>query len=103
MACSTQIGQALVVAKPNAPNKLPPLKTYPSPKHYSFILFNVFHLLLESGKNKAKVNYFNEFHCDNSMFIALCETYLTNDIIDAEVRIPGFTIARCDRLDGINC
>ena len=57
------------------------------------------HLLLESGKHKSKVNYFNEFHCDNSMFIALCETCLTNDIIDAEVCIPGFTIAKCDRLD----
>ena len=33
------------------------------------------------------------------MFIALCETYLTNDTIDAEVCIPGFTIVKCDRLD----
>ena len=52
----------------------------------------------------AKVNYFNyfsELHCDNLMFIALCETYLTNDILDAEVDIPGFSIVRCDRLDRI--
>ena len=32
------------------------------------------------------------------MFIALCETYLTNDILDAEVDIPGFSIVRCDSL-----
>ena len=41
------------------------------------------------------------YHCDNLMFIALCETYLTNDILDAEVDIPGFSIVRCDRLDRI--
>ena len=57
-------------------------------------------MLLESGKNKSKVNCFNEFHCDNLlMFIALCEFYITNDIIDTEVCVPGFTIARCDRFD----
>ena len=43
----------------------------------------------------------SELHCDNLMFIALCETYLTNDILDAEVDIPGFSIVRCDRLDRI--
>ena len=105
MVSCTQVGQASVVAKPSVPpitsTKLPSLKTYSSPQHYSFILFNVFHLLLESGKNKSKVNYFSELHCDNLMFIALCETYLTNDILDAEVDIPGFSIVRCDRLDRI--
>ena len=86
---------------PITSTKLPSLKTHPSPQHYSFILLNVFHLLLESGKNKSKVNYFSELHCNNLMFIALCETYLTNDILDAEVDIPGFSIVRCDRLDRI--
>ena len=36
---------------------------------------------------------------DNSTFLALTETHLSSDIIDAEISIPGYTIFRTDRKD----
>ena len=35
------------------------------------------------------------------MFICLCETFLSDDITDPEVYLPGYSISRCDRANRI--
>ena len=61
---------------------------------YSFILLNIARLFTKT-KSKYKVLY--DLCSLSTLFICLCETFLTEDISDSEIQIPEFSIVRCDR------
>ena len=62
---------------------------------FSFLFMNIAHLYAKCRqKNTLLADY-----CDSStMFICLCETFLHEGILDSEVQIPDFFIARSDRV-----
>ena len=62
---------------------------------FSFLFMNIAHLYAKyRQKNKLLAHY-----CDSStMFICLCKTFLHEGILDSEVQITGFIIARSDRV-----
>ena len=49
--------------------------------------------------NNTKVKYLSELinECTNNIAIVLTETHLTPDIMDSEIRIPGYNLFRKDR------
>ena len=52
-------------------------------------------------KNKTKVAYLRDLALEsNTPFITVTETHLSQDILSAEVAIPGYTIYRSDRTGG---
>ena len=65
----------------------------PSPHMYSFILLNIARLFTKT-KSKYKVLY--DLCSLSTLFICLCETFLTDDISDSEIQIPEFSIVRCE-------
>ena len=65
-----------------------------SAEHANFLLLNIGRLLLNSGKNKSKISYLHEQASSKTPFYALCETFLNEDIINAEIIMPGFTLER---------
>ena len=66
----------------------------PPPHMYSFILLNIARLFTKT-KSKYKVLY--DLCSLSTLFICLCETFLTEDISDSEIQIPEFSIVRCER------
>ena len=52
-------------------------------------------------KNRTKVAYLCDLATEsNAPFIAIQETHLTEDILSAELQVPGYTLYRSDRLGG---
>ena len=72
----------------NAPNHL--LNT----KSYTFLFMNIARLLT---KSKPKIKFLSDLCESHTLFLCLCETFLSPDISDNELVIPDFTITRCDR------
>lgn len=60
------------------------------------MLLNIHCLRSESNKD-TKIRFIEEFAIDRRLsFIALCETWLTPSVLDAEVQIYGYTLHRSD-------
>ena len=73
----------------------PTISTTVTPPHmYSFILLDIARLFTKT-KLKYKVLY--DLCSLSTLFICLCETFLTEDISDSEIQIPEFSVVRCDR------
>ena len=52
-------------------------------------------------KNRTEVAYLCDLATEsNAPFIAIQETHLTEDILSAELQVPGYTLYRSDRLGG---
>ena len=66
-------------------------------RHVNFFLLNVYRLLLNAGKSKSKIKYLFELASSDTLFFALCETFLKDDIANAEIAMPGFSVERSDR------
>ena len=64
---------------------------------YEFMLLNVAHLLLSMPKDKSKIKFTGDLCSNNTLMVDLCETFLSNVIIDSEISISNFNIIRCDR------
>ena len=62
---------------------------------------NIAHLLLKSSQDKSKINFLSDICTVDTLFIFLCETFLSDDITDPEVYLPGYSISRCDRANRI--
>ncbi len=62
---------------------------------------NIARLLSDRGKNKSKIGFLSDISDVNTLFIGLGETFLRNDILDAEIDLPGYNVIRCDRKDRI--
>ena len=66
----------------------------------SFLLINIARLLTQSGRSKA--GYLSDqAELKSSLFVGVCETWLSPDIVDAEVchDFPGYSILRADRVN----
>ena len=61
---------------------------------YCFLLLNIARLFT---KTKSKYKVLFDLCSLSTLFICLCETFLTEDISDSEIQIPKFSIVRCDR------
>ena len=69
-------------------------------KAQSFLLINIARLLTSSGRSKA--GYLSDqAELKGSLFVGVCETWLTPAVLDAEVchDFPGYTILRADRVN----
>ena len=64
---------------------------------YEFMLLNVVRLLLSMSKDKSKIKFISDLCSNNTLFVALCETFLSDVISDSEIYISNFYIIRCDR------
>ena len=64
---------------------------------YEFMLLNVARLLLSMSKDKSKIKFIGDLCSNNTLFVALCETFLSDVISDSEISITNFNIIRCDR------
>ncbi len=58
---------------------------------------NIARLLSDRGKNKSKIGLLSNLCDAKTLFIGLGETFLSNDILDAEINLPGYNLIRCDR------
>ena len=60
---------------------------------------NIARLLTQSGRSKAGF-LSDQAELKNSLFVGVCETWLSPDIVDAEVchNFPGYSILRADRV-----
>ena len=65
---------------------------------YSFFSLNVARLLQNNSVNKSKINFLNDLSDESTLFVALCETFLNDNIFDAEIQMQGFNVCRTDRL-----
>jgi hypothetical protein len=64
----------------------------------SILSLNIRGLLL--SKDKTKCDQLSDMaKSNNALVIALTETWLTSDIMDAEIAIPGFNVYRADRVE----
>ena len=61
---------------------------------------NIARLLTQSGRSKAGF-LSDKAELKNSLFVGVCETWLSPDIVDAEVchDFPGYSILRADRVN----
>ena len=64
---------------------------------YEFMLLNVARLLLSMSKDKSKIKFIGDLCSNNTLFVASCETFLSDVISDSEISITNFNIIRCDR------
>ena len=51
---------------------------------YEFMLLNVARLLLSMSKDKSKIKFIGDLCSNNLLFVALCETFLSDVISDSE-------------------
>ena len=61
------------------------------------MLLNVARLLLSMFKDKSKIKFIGDLCSNNTLFVALCETFLSDVISDSEIYISNFNIIRSDR------
>ena len=64
---------------------------------YEFILLNVARLLLNMSRDKSKIKLIGDLCSNHTLFVALCETFLSDVINDYEISISNFNIIRWDR------
>ena len=64
---------------------------------YEFMLLNVARLLLNMSRDKSKIKFIGDLCSNQTLFIALCETFLSDVISDFEISISNYNIIRCDR------
>ena len=64
---------------------------------YEFMLLNIARLLLSMSKDKSKIIFIGDLCSNNTLFVALCETFLSDVISDSDISITIFNIIRCDR------
>ena len=65
---------------------------------YSFFSLNVARLLENNSVNKSKINFLNDLSDESTLFVALCETFLNDNIFDTEIQMQGYIVCRTDRL-----
>ena len=60
---------------------------------------NIARVLTQSGRSKACF-LSDQAELKNSLFVGVCETWLSPDIVDAEVchDFPGYSVLRADRV-----
>ena len=65
----------------------------------TFLLSNIQRLITPSGKSKSKF-LSDQAEAKNALFVAVTETWLNSDVLDAEVShdFPDYTLYRCDRV-----
>ena len=68
---------------------------------YEFMLLNVARLLLNMSRDKSKIKFIGDLCSNQTLFIALCETFLSDVISDFEISISNYNIIRCDRYSRI--
>ena len=64
---------------------------------YEFMLLNVARLLLSMSKDKSKIKFIGDLCSNNTLFVALCKTFLSDVINDSVISITNFNIIRCDK------
>ena len=89
--CSPQIQLSTTAIWPNINNKALP---YTFLFTYTFLFMNIARLLT---KSKPKIKFLSDLCESHTLFLCLCEAFLSSDISDNELLIPDFTITRCDR------
>ena len=65
---------------------------------YSLFSLNVARLLKNNSVNKSKINFLSDLSDESTLFVALCDTFLNNNIFDAEIQMQGYNVCRTDRL-----
>ena len=68
---------------------------------YEFMLLNVARLLLNMSRDKSKIKFIGDLCSNQTLFVALCETFLSDVISDSEISISNYNIIRCDRYSRI--
>ena len=68
---------------------------------YDFMLLNVAHLLLNMSRDESKIKFIGDLCSNQTLFVALCETFLSDVISDSEISISNYNIIRCDRYSHI--
>ena len=68
---------------------------------YEFMLLNVARLLLNMSRDKSKIKFIGDLCSNQTLFVALCETFLSDVISDFEISISNYNIIRCDRYSQI--
>ena len=53
---------------------------------------NIERLLKNNSVNKSKINFLNDLSDESTLFVALCETFLNDNIFDAEIQMQGFKV-----------
>ena len=64
---------------------------------YEFMLLNVARLLLNMSRDKSKIKFIGDLCSNQTLCVALCETFLSDVISDFEISISNYNIIRCDR------
>ena len=64
---------------------------------YEFMLLNFARLLLNMSRDESKIKFIGDLCSNHTLFVALCETFLSDVISDSEISISNFNIIRCDR------
>ena len=64
---------------------------------YEFMLLNVAHLLLNMSRDTFKIKFMGDLCSNHTLFVALCETFLSDVLSDSEISISNFNIIRCNR------
>ena len=65
------------------------------------MLLNVAHLLLNMSRDKSKIKFIDDLCSNQTLFVALCETFLSGVISDFEISISNYNITICDRYSRI--
>ena len=68
---------------------------------YEFMLLNVARLLLNMSRDKSKIKFIGDLCSNQTLFVALCETFLSDVISDFEISISNYNIIRCDKYSRI--
>ena len=61
---------------------------------YEFMLLNVARLLLNMSRDKSKIKFIFDLCSNHTLFVALCETFLSDVISDSEIYISNFNPLR---------
>ena len=61
---------------------------------YEFMLLNVARLLLNMSRDKSKIKFIGDLCSNQTLFVALCETFLSDVISDSEISISNYNIIR---------
>ena len=70
---------------------------------YEFMLLNVACLLLNMSRDKSKIKFIGDLCSNQTLFVVLCETFLSDVISDFEISISNYNIIRYSRIGGGVC
>ena len=56
---------------------------------------------IQHTQHKSKIKFIGDLCSNQTLFVALCETFLSDVISDSEISISNYNIIRCDRYSRI--